>query len=445
MLHNTAPSPVQNLIARNVRNTTVDIFWEPPLHFNGVLVVYEIFVNGLLKYSPNSTVRSYTINKLTPYTNYDIAIQACTNKCSESAKTNIKTAIGAPGKIVNQPKIKNQGSTNLFNSSYTSGKIQWGKPEYEGGKLDFYELKTTFRGTDDSIQESTVRLKSQECYMEKLCVNNVTGVYQFSVRAVNFVFTPHAPINKTFDIIASSDSRNCENDDVLLRSLDEAYKFDPYGYLLFGEWSDSIGHSCHYSNFDSKLTAFIFISLVASLVFVVMVFYLYRKIKDMKDILIQMPPGLEDLTSDKLKKGKELNSEKNGKPDLLHNVDSQFITNEDEHGRLLRGSLNGSINGNDCSSSIRSESTRSDGEPADALDDIEYDGFGQHPVNTNGNNRHYGNDRIPVISYYMAYFYVKLIPNFYFINFTELLAEYRCTNYANFDFTRNNFSINANC
>ncbi|KAL7010742.1 hypothetical protein ACKWTF_016858 [Chironomus riparius] len=389
------PSPVQNLIARNVRNTTVDILWDPPLHFNGVLVVYEIYINGILKYSHNTTVRSFTIEELLPYTKYDIAVQACTNKCSESAKTNIQTAIGAPGKFEKQPTIVNKGATNLFNNSYTSGNIQWDKPMYKGGKLDFYELKTTFRGTDNSIQESTVRLKAQECFMEKLCVNNVTGVYQFSVRAVNFVFTPHAPVNRTFDIIGSSESINCENDEILIRSLDEAYRFDPYGYLLFGEWSESIGHSCHFSNFDSKLTAFIVFSLVASLVFVVMVFYLYRKIKDMKDILIQMPPGLEDLTSDKLKKGKDLNSEKNGKPDLLHNVDSQFITNEDEHGRLLRGSLNGSINGNDCSSSMRSESLRSDGETVDALDDIEYDGFGQHPVNTNGNNRHFGNDKIP--------------------------------------------------
>ena len=369
-----------------------------PFRFDGVLVVYEIYINGVLKYSHNTTVRSFTIENLLPYTKYDIAVQACTNKCSDPAKTNIQTAIGAPGRFEKQPTLVNQGSTNIFNNSYSSGIIGWGEPTYKGGKLDFYELKTTFRGTDDTVQESIVQLKSQECFMEKLCVNNVTGVYQFSVRAVNFVFTPHAPVNKTFEIVGSTGKVNCENDEILRRSIEGARHFDSYGYLLFGEWSESYGHSCHYSNINTKLTAFILVSLIASLVFVVMVFYLYRKIKDMKDILIQMPPGLEDLTSDKLKKAKDINSDKNGKPDLLHNVDSQFITNEDEHGRLLRGSLNGSINGNDCSSSIRSESTRSDGEPADALDDIEYDSFGQLPVkNTNVNNHSYGNDKIQVI------------------------------------------------
>lgn len=422
-----------------MRNTTVDILWDPPLHFNGVLVVYEIYINGILKYSHNTTVRSFTIDNLLPYTKYDIAVQACTNKCSESAKTNIQTAIGAPGKFEKQPKINLKEPTTLFNNSFMSGDILWDEPIYKGGKLDFYELKTTFRSTDNSIEESTVRLKSQQCFMEKLCVNNVTGFYQFSVRAVNFVFTPHAPVNKTFDITGNSGPVNCENDEILMRSLNGAYKFDPYGYLLFGEWSEPIGQSCHYSNLDSKLTAFILFSLIASLVFVVMVFYLYRKIKDMKDILIQMPPGLEDLTSDKLKKGKDLSSEKIGKPDLLHNVDNQFITNEDEHGRLLRGSLNGSINGNDCSSSIRSDSTRSDGEQVDNLDEIEYDGFGQHPVNT---NRHYGNDKIPVISK-LINSYINLILNFYFKRFTEFLTEYRRTNHANLDFTRINFSFNA--
>lgn len=390
-----APSPVQNLIARNVRNTTVDILWDPPLQFNGVLVVYEIYVNGQLKYSHNTTVRSFTIENLLPFTNYDIAVQACTNKCSESAKTHIQTAIGAPGKFDKQPTIENKGPTNLFNNSYTSGIIRWDEPRYKGGNLDFYELKTIFEEPDGTIQENIVRLKTQECFMEKLCVNNVTGVYKFSVRAINFVFTPHAPINKTFNIIGKKGLIHCENDDLLKASLLNASIFDPYGFYLFGDWSELYRHSCHYSNFDSKLTAFILISLIASLVFVVMVFYLYRKIKDMKDILIQMPPGLEDLTSDKLKKGKDLNSDKiQKKPDLLHNVDSRFIANEDEHGRLLRGSMNGSLNGNDCSSSMRSVSTRSDAEPGDIIEDIDYNGFGQ--LNVLNEAETFGNDKVQV-------------------------------------------------
>jgi hypothetical protein len=265
---------------------------------------------------------------------------------------------------------------------------------YKGGELDFYELKTTFRGRDDSVHESIVRLKTRECFMEKLCINNVTGVYQFSVRAVNFVFTPHAPVNRTFDIIGSRGYVSCDNDPILKASLKNASIFDPYGYFLYGEWSDSYWHSCQYSNFDSKLTAFILISLIASLVFVVMVFYLYRKIKDMKDILIQMPPGLEDLTNEKMKKANN-NSDKNGKPDLLHNVDNPFVMNEDEHGRLLRRSMNGSLNGNDCSSSIRSDSTRSDGEPGDLMDEIEYNNFPLSGLNDHASEP-YASDKIQV-------------------------------------------------
>lgn len=377
-----APSEVRNLLARNVGNTTVDLYWEPPEHPNGIIGSYEIWKNGERYYQKENpkvpydnehtieTIQNYTLTGLDPYTDYEIVVRACTNKCSNGLNTHFKTTIGAPGPFEKQP-------INNFSGKFASGIISWSQPKVKGGHLDFYELRTTFSGSGDALEESIVKLKSKECFMENLCMNNLTGTFHFSVRAVNFVLTPHAK-NLSFRIQAhnSRDHMKCANDEELLESISKASEVDQYGYYLYGPWSDASSHTCHFSNFNSKQYIIIMILMVASLVFVVMVFYLYRRIKDMKDILVQMPPGLEDLQSEKAKKGKDLNTDKVGKPDLLHNIGSPYIMNEDEHGRLLKRSMNGSINGADCSSSMHSESSRSEIEPAD-IDDIEYNDFGQ--------------------------------------------------------------------
>lgn len=371
------------MIARNVGNTTVDLYWEPPEHSNGIITSYDIFKNGdkldidieQLNIK-NATKMNYTIESLNPFAEYDIAVRACTITCSFAAKTKIKTTIGAPGAIEKQPTIENKEPKYIFNSNYTSGMITWEAPKLKGGFLDYYELKTKFIGNDDSAQETVIKLKSTRCFMEKLCINNVTGTYEFSVRAVNFVLTPHTS-DPNYMIKGNTDLQNCVNDEILMESMRNATVIDQYGYYLSGPWSEVYYSNCYYSTFNSRQYILIMILMVASLVFVVMVFYLYRRIKDMKDILVQMPPGLEDLQNDKVKKSKELGAEKLGKPDLLHNVDNQFIQNEDENGRLLKRSFNGSLNGGDCSSSMRSESSRSDIDQADAIDGIEYNEFGQ--------------------------------------------------------------------
>jgi Fibronectin type III domain len=366
---------------RNVKNITVDLKWDPPEFFNGVLNDYEVHVNGtpfkVSKNEENQTAKvNYTVVNLQPFAKYDIAVRACTNKCSESVKLEVITQVGAPGNFTEQPRIENKGS-KIFNSSYTSAIISWNEPTYKGGNLDYYELKTVFYSNDgSSAVPKIVKIKSNKCLMEKLCVNNVTGQYDFSVRGVNFVSTPHAT-QKNFPIRGSHEIANCETGDIeLLKSLNELKINDPHGWHIHGEWSPAFGNSCHYSNFNTKQYVLIIFLMIASLVFVVMVFYLYRKIKDMKDILVQMPPGLEDLTGDKTKKGKDHSLSKIERPDILHNtLDNTSINNEDEHGRLLRRSMNGSLNGADCSSSMHSDSTRSEMDHMDMTDEIGYIGL----------------------------------------------------------------------
>lgn len=381
----TAPSEVRGLIARNIGNTSVELYWDPPEFSNGVLLFYKVWANGKdhkVNEQPNTveidnvhvTRMNYTLMDLIAYTEYDIAVEACTKECSMPSKTKIKTTIGKPGNFSRQPTIDKNSNTLINN--YTSANIKWEEPTLKGGELDYYEFKTKYTWRGGRTSERVVQTRNKDCFIEKLCAVDVME-YDFSVRAVNFVLTPHSKETQT-KIEGSFEEQKCEKDDpVLLESLRALHIADPHGWPLPGPWSQPIGHSCHIVE-NSKQFIVLFILLIIAVVIVIMVFCIYKKIKDMKDILVQMPPGLEDLTGDKMKKGKDLGGlEKMGKPDILRNVDNTSINCEDENGQLLKKSLNGSINGADCSSSMNSDSTRSEVDQMEPEDEIEYDEFGR--------------------------------------------------------------------
>lgn len=372
---------VRGLIARNVGNTSVELYWDPPEFSNGVLLFYKVWANGKdhkVNEQPNTveidntqvTRMNYTLKELIAFTEYDIAVTACTKECSGSLNTRIKTTIGKPGNFSGQPTITKH--SNMLLSNYTSATIKWEEPTFKGGELDYYEFKTKFTLRDGSINEQIIKTRHHDCSIERLCAGDVTE-YDFYVRAVNFVSTPHSKDSQRIEGSNQDYNQKCERDDpVLAESLIALGKADPHGWYLEGPWSPAIGHSCHTSG-NSKQLAMLMILLVFSVAIVCMVFCIYRKIKDMKDILVQMPPGLEDLTGDKMKKGKDLGGlEKLSKPDILRNVDNTSINCEDENGQLLKRSLNGSLNGADCSSSMHSDSTRSEMDQMEPEDDIEY-------------------------------------------------------------------------
>jgi hypothetical protein len=366
------------------------LLWDPPEFSNGVLLFYKVWANSECltineaEYTveidnSNVTKVNYTLNGLLPYTQYDIAVQACTKECSVAAQFQINTTVGRPGNFSGQPQIEIH---NLLYTNYTSANIQWDPPLFKGGNLDYYEFKTKLTSRDGRVAEHIIKTTRKDCFIEQLCTSEAM-FYDFSVRAVNYMRTGHVPKDQILEIKGSMQRHSCNSDDeVLLGHLTDLKAIDPHGLFLPGSWSPPIGHSCHYGAFESKQYIMLMVMMIASLVIVVMVFYSYRKIKDMKDILVQMPPGLEDLTGDKMKKGKDLGGI-HLRPDILHNVDNISINCEDENGQLLKKSLNGSLIGGDCSSSIRSESTRSEDDHIEPADQIEYDEFDRRNSSTN--------------------------------------------------------------
>lgn len=346
--------------------------------------------------SAHVTRMNYTLGELIPFTEYDIAVEACTKECSNPTKTKIKTTIGAPGNLF-QPSIKTYHNHLLKN--YTSAAIGWDEPTLKGGELDYYEFKSTLTTVDDKMVENIVKTRNTRCYIEQLCTGNIMS-YEFSVRAVNFVRTPHSKESKT-TVKGSSERQNCERDDeVLIKSLDALKIADPHGWHLPGPWAQAVGHSCHYGGLNAKQNVIMLFMVIASLVIAVMVFYIYRKYKDMKDILVQMPPGLEDLPCDKMKKGKDVGNMETI-PDILSNIDNVSINCEDENGQLLKKSLNGSLNEAECSSSLHSESTRSELENDD---EIEYGEFGNDKVKHTDEGLQVSLNRLSLLQYFSHLF-----------------------------------------
>lgn len=372
------------MIARNIGNNSVELYWDSPEFSNGVLLFYKVWANRDIHKiqkdykveieNAHNTRMNYTLKDLMAFTEYDIAVTACTKECSKASQTKIKTTIGTPGGFSSQPGISTYRSNLLTN--YTSAEISWDEPMFKGGELDYYEFKTKFTSGEGKIIDKIIKTRSRSCYVDQLCTGDIM-LYDFSVRAINYVQTPHSKETQV-KIRGANEPQNCEVDDrTLLQSLDALKETDPHGWHLQGPWSPPIGHSCHFGANDSGQTLIAVFSILSVMIMFVMIYVLYKKYNDMKDILVQMPPGLEDLTGDKLKKGKDLGSHIE-KPDILRNVDAASINCEDENGQLLKKSLNGSLNGGDCSSSINSESTRSE------MDQMENDGIEYGELRGNG-------------------------------------------------------------
>jgi hypothetical protein len=214
------------LIARNVGNTSVELYWDPPQFSNGVLLFYRVWANGKPNHfgggenkvdidNNHVTRMNYTLSGLDAYTDYDIAVEVCTKECSMSKKTKIKTTVGMPGNFSRQPSILAERNSLL---NKTTGTLDWEEPEFRGGELDYYEFKRVARQSDGSFKEHIVKTKKMRCFVDNLCASR-TLMEDFSVRAVNYVLTPHSKVSRA-DIRGSDNDQSCDKDDEeVLRSL----------------------------------------------------------------------------------------------------------------------------------------------------------------------------------------------------------------------------------
>ena len=85
-----APNPPQNISAKAVNSTTVEVTWDPPSITNGILHYYTIMYGSsddMEMMEVNSSGVTMLVSRLDPFTNYTFFVLAVTIAPSEPSDT----------------------------------------------------------------------------------------------------------------------------------------------------------------------------------------------------------------------------------------------------------------------------------------------------------------------------------------------------------------------
>ncbi|XP_053689163.1 cytokine receptor-like isoform X2 [Sabethes cyaneus] len=312
-----APSPPRDLTYKDIRNVSVTLHWKAPLQINGGKMNYEVWYNHLHTkvYTDNYTDDiTYVLRDLEPFTNYKIIVRAYTIGYSNNSNSvDITTDIGTPG-MIHQP-----GSVDLNDTRIS---IVWQIPERRAGCIEYYELKIKTNmqneetATISRVQSTRCRLTRSICQISAI-ESNHTDKYEFSVRAVNVILSPHAPnytiwnklscdekytyysdqeVPATYHHDLYSGHVECElNDDEV--SFINWTKIDPYATLLHSQWSKPLAHWCNYGP-GASLIIIVVQTIVACCGILILIFFSIismQKMKHIKNIKVVLPDALNDI------------------------------------------------------------------------------------------------------------------------------------------------------
>lgn len=423
-----APSPPRNLGYRDVTNTSVTLYWDPPEHINGVLIKYNVWFNEKsINVEKRDGKMEYRLRNLTSFMEYEIVVLACTVACSERSNSiKIKTEVGVPGEMV-QAKILDAAGI----------KIQWEAPKMRAGLLQYYELTAKISG-EIGVFERTVKINSTECTMQMETCLRGSDKYEFFVRAVNVVHTPHAKsiykrnvdagttqadewrtkrhssvendssnLNQqpwhTFklngteieaaskvashvhrlgklsftDSDSSASISNVLAHNIICReqeddNLKRYFDSDKFAIHLRSPPSPSAHYYCNRNSATGGLYVIITVGLFGIAAITYVSYYVMKKFKKMKDIGVELPEGLEDIG-----KGKHLNLDCNGganivnvnKVDIGRSADALLFADEQEESLLRNRMESGSSNNTENNSNCEYNEAVDDSENEQQMDD----------------------------------------------------------------------------
>lgn len=357
---------------------------------------------------------TYLLQNLTSYITYELLVKACTGYCSESSNKDKKTTeIGIPGSV-------NQPSSMPIND--LGVQVNWSEPIIKSGHIDYYELRTLYKDQNGHIEHETIVKiggKHRTCKRAPPCTSSTGNIYsvEYYVRPVNVIRSPHEKFpeisttqkyhDPTYNNHIESDSfsqayidnelnsaatkhpfrhhhQNCElNDTELLRWLD----LDLYSEHLPGEWSKpSITNCLHVVESDAKTIVTLICSIALMVTMLSVGYQFYQKIKDMKNIVIVLPPGLEDITKEVRPENLDGGSRK-GKADIIMNNVGSIFADEEEDGLLGRRSESDSSGRSQSDESHSQADSHDDGiddQGCDAEHLMDYDSNSNHSLTTNG-------------------------------------------------------------
>uniref|UniRef100_A0A8D0R6P0 Usherin n=1 Tax=Sus scrofa TaxID=9823 RepID=A0A8D0R6P0_PIG len=115
-----------------INRTAVRVIWTAPSNPNGVVTEYSVYVNNQLYKTGINVPGSFILRDLSPFTIYDIQVEACTQyACVRSNGTQITTVEDTPRDIP-APTIRDITSRSL--------RIDWASPGRPNGILLGYDL-----------------------------------------------------------------------------------------------------------------------------------------------------------------------------------------------------------------------------------------------------------------------------------------------------------------
>eukprot|EP00118_Oscarella_pearsei_P005184 m.23504 g.23504 ORF g.23504 m.23504 type:complete len:5054 (+) comp28492_c0_seq1:2267-17428(+) len=144
-----APAGVSAPIATALSPYVVHLSLPPPLKPNGVILKYNLYVNGNVTATLSGSTAKFNVTSLKPFTLYSFEVEPCTNiDCTRSARATVRTLEAAPEEVL-PPKL-----TIL---SATSVDVQWTAPATPNGIVLPYVLlrngQLIYNGTDLSFTD----------------------------------------------------------------------------------------------------------------------------------------------------------------------------------------------------------------------------------------------------------------------------------------------------
>ena len=128
------PPTLTPLTATSIRAT-----WQPPLMPNGNITEYRLIVNGTIVFT--GLQFTFVVTGLSPFTNYEFQLIACTSTCGSSERTIARTSAAVP---------IGQNPPQLQAIAHNMVLINWEKPTNPNGMIVNYILERRLVGGTNS-------------------------------------------------------------------------------------------------------------------------------------------------------------------------------------------------------------------------------------------------------------------------------------------------------
>ncbi|CAK1595845.1 unnamed protein product [Parnassius mnemosyne] len=259
------PTSPRNITISEVKNDSLVISWDPPLHRNGIIGKYVIYNYGKEFYvdkvsGTDTSRRQVTLTGLQGFTNYSWTVQACNvpiGLCSKIGRHEgifVRTRIGPPSRL-KAPTVKNNPDL-----------LKWEPPEIPGGTVDYYQVRRIKDDLEPEIMNAT-DLSFSLVHCEGVVVSET-----YQVRAVNCDEDPD------HGALADKENVNLTN------------QKDQSSNVYYGEWSEPSTVACR--SRDGLAMTLILMTVFALIGIVYCSIKLYKKYKKMEDIKPVLPNGL---------------------------------------------------------------------------------------------------------------------------------------------------------